>query len=229
LKQFNSSGTSRLRTEMNFCRRGVDFVIGIDEAGRGPLAGPVVAAAVSIIDAKARDGKFKYLLANIDDSKKVGAGKRELMYRILINHPAIAWGCGIVGCKKIDEFNILQASKLAMSRAANAAIKNFCLNGKIFLLIDGNFPINAAYSQKSIIGGDGAIFSISAASIIAKAARDRIMLRLDGKYPAYGFARHKGYPTADHLARLKEFGPCAEHRASFAPVSALICKKTTTG
>jgi len=187
-------------------KQGFKCVAGLDEAGRGALAGPVVAGAVIL----------KYKLKNVKDSKQLSAKQREEIYKILTNHKDIKWGVGIVSEKIIDKINILEATKLAM----RMAVKDLDLSAD-FLLIDGNFRIKSDIPQKSIIRGDQKVFSISAASIIAKVTRDRIMLKYDKKYPEYGFKKHKGYPTYFHREVLNKIGPCAIHRKSFYPVKAL--------
>ena len=184
---------------------GFKSVVGLDEAGRGPLAGPVVAAAVILnMDADS-------LLDGINDSKKLSQKKREYFYNILINNKNIKWGVGIVSEKVIDGINILEATKLAMQEA----IKNLKAD---YLILDGNFKIKADFPQKSIIAGDQKVISISAASIIAKVTRDKIMLEMHQKYSQYGFDKHKGYGTELHIKMLKEFGACPIHRKSFQPV-----------
>lgn len=205
-------------------RQGFDVVVGLDEAGRGPLAGPVVAAAVSV-----KLSSFKVLklkgLENTKDSKQLSAKKREELYEILTTHPAIGWGIGIVSEKVIDKINILEATKLAMQKAVTNLSYNYRDRDNCktidFLLIDGNFAINSSVRQKSIIKGDQKVFSIAAASIIAKVTRDRIMEKMRKKYPEYGFDAHKGYGTALHVKNLQQFGPCKIHRKSFRPVSDL--------
>ena len=194
-------------------------MVGLDEAGRGPLAGPVMAAAVMINPAKIGKCKddFLKILKEINDSKKLSPRKREKLYNLIIKCPAIEWGTGKVSEKVIDKINILQASKLAMEKAISKILKK---QRKLdFLIIDGNFKINSPFPQKPIIKADEKVFSCMASSIIAKVSRDRIMARLDRKYPRYGFHRHKGYPTKYHFAMLKKYRPCAVHRKSFRPVS----------
>ena len=195
-----------LNEEKKLWKKGFNFVAGIDEAGRGPLAGPVVAGAVLI------NNKNFRIIKKITDSKKLSEKQREELYEILTNHKDIKWGVGIVSEKVIDKINILQATKLAMSKA----IENL---GADFLLLDGNFKINSNIKQTSIIKGDLKVFSISAASIIAKVTRDRLMQKYHKKYPDYGFAKHKGYGTALHIANLAKFGACKIHRKTFFPVS----------
>ena len=191
---------------------------GLDEAGRGPLAGPVVASAVIILDYK----KIKDI-KKINDSKKLSEKQREELYKIITRHPQIKWGVGIVSEKVIDKINILEASKLAMQKSLQQAQGRPKLNAD-FLLLDGNFTLRQARGkkyipQKPIIKGDSKVMSIAMASIIAKVTRDRIMQKYHKKYPGYGFSNHKGYPTAAHFACLEKLGPCKIHRRSFYPVN----------
>ncbi len=212
--------------EKKLWRKGFKRVAGLDEAGRGPLAGPVVAAVLMIkknLDLLKSDLNNNF--NNIKDSKKLSAKKREEFYKILTKHPNIKWGISRVSEKVIDKINILEATKLAMIKA----VKNLKVKPD-FLVLDGNFTlsaealakagINPLISQKSIIKGDEKVFSIAAASILAKVTRDRIMVRYHKKYPKYGFAKHKGYPTKHHFKMLKKYGPCKIHRRTFYPVSA---------
>ena len=202
-------------------RKGSKRIVGLDEAGRGPLGGPVVAAAVIV----KKDRKLKLLKVN--DSKKLSSKKREELYEILINHPKIEWGIARVYEKVIDKINILEATKLAMERAIEKLkAKNKGKKQKIdFLILDGNFKINSNIPQKAIIKADNKVFSCAAASILAKVSRDRLMRRYDKKYPKYGFSKHKGYATKLHFKMLKRYGPCKIHRKSFRPVSNLLSKK----
>ena len=190
-------------------RKGYKCVVGLDEAGRGPLAGPVVAAAVAVL------GYKKIKIKNINDSKKLSEKQRESVYKILTNHPQIQWGIGIVLEKMIDKINILQATKTAMKKAIKKMQPDF-------LLLDGNFKIKSEIPQKSVIKGDQKVMSIAMASIIAKVTRDRLMQKYHKKYPRYGFDKHKGYPTKAHFANLQKFGPCKIHRKTFYPVSTLL-------
>jgi ribonuclease HII len=185
----------------------IKWIAGIDEAGRGPLAGPVMAAAVILNPAKPITG--------LTDSKKLTAAQREkLFYQIQDN--ALAWGIGRAEVEEIDRINILQATFLAMQRAVAVLNITPCL-----ALIDGNRSPNLNCPTKSIIGGDLTEPAISAASILAKVSRDWVMLELHEQYPQYGFAKHKGYPTKGHLAALMAHGPSAIHRRSYAPVASL--------
>ena len=185
---------------------GHKFVVGLDEVGRGPLAGPVVAAAVHI-----NPLEYKVLdLRGLDDSKKLSEKQRSFFYDKLTQNKTVQWGVGIVAEKVIDKVNIFEATKLAMIKALKAL--------KVvpdFLLLDGNFTIPHTTLQKPIIKGDQKVFSIAAASIIAKVTRDRIMHQMHQKYPMYGFDQHKGYGTAQHIQNLETFGPCKIHRRSF--------------
>lgn len=180
-------------------------VAGVDEAGRGPLAGPVVAAAV-VLDARCD-------WAGVNDSKKLSPAARDAIYaRVLQEARAFAWA--VVGPRTIDALNIRQASLEAMRRA----VARLPLVPDL-VLVDGNDCVpGLACRQRPVIAGDAHLLSVAAASVVAKVVRDRIMERLDRVWPDYGFARHKGYGTPEHLAALDHFGPCPLHRFSFAPV-----------
>jgi ribonuclease HII len=220
MAQIKMTKRSRLARESACRRKGFDVVIGVDEAGRGPLAGPVVAGAVALVDLSIRDRAFKYLLDEVGDSKKISARKREIIYKLLASHEYVTWASAAVAPKTIDRINILEASKLAMARAVAGLVAKLGGAGKtrrILCLIDGNFPIETPYQQASIIGGDAKVFSISAASIIAKVTRDRLMTRLEKKYPGYQFRHNKGYPTKQHLEALKSLGLSPAHRKSYGP------------
>ena len=184
------------------------LIAGIDEAGRGPLAGPVVAAAVILDPAQP--------IAGLADSKILSATRREQL-AVEIRAKALAWALGRAEAAEIDQINILQATLLAMQRAvANLSI------APDHALVDGNRCPALACSCQAIIKGDATEPAISAASILAKTARDAELRQLDARYPQYGFARHKGYPTAAHREALRRYGPCPEHRRSFAPVAAAL-------
>jgi ribonuclease HII len=188
---------------------GFNFVAGVDEAGRGPLAGPVVAGAVLIINKN-----FK-IIKGINDSKKLSEKQRDFFYDILTNDENIKWGVGIVSEKVIDKINILQATKLAMKKALTDLSFPRKRESRICVLVDGNMNFDWSHKYKSIIKGDQKVFSISAASIIAKVTRDKIMQKYHKKYPQYGFDKHKGYGTALHVASIKKFGHCPIHRKTF--------------
>lgn len=177
---------------------------GVDEAGRGPLAGPVVAAAVILDPARP--------IAGLADSKKLSAARREKL-AVEIRAKALAWCVAEASVEEIDTFNILQATLLAMQRA----VAGLALT-PVEALIDGNRCPKLAVPARAIVGGDATVAEISAASILAKTTRDAGLLALHAAYPQYGFDRHKGYGTAEHLAALREHGPTPHHRRSFAPV-----------
>ena len=181
---------------------------GVDEAGRGPLAGPVVAAAVILDPGSPING--------LADSKKLTASVRESLADEIMSH-AISWSIGRVSHEEIDRINILQASLLAMK----IAIENLQEMPDL-VLVDGNKCPSVSYKIDAIIGGDKKIPSISAASILAKVVRDKEMQEMDELYPGYGFAKHKGYPTKDHLFALEQLGICEIHRRTFSPVQRLI-------
>ena len=195
-----------------FFNQGYRFIAGIDEAGRGPLAGPVVASAVILPPNISING--------VDDSKKLTSEKREILFEI-IKEKALSIGTGIVSSKVIDEINILEATKVAMLKA----VENLTIIPNL-IIIDGITPLSLTHQveikQITIKKGDTLSQSIASASIIAKVTRDRLMLDYDAKYPKYLFAKHKGYGTAEHLERIKEFGPCEIHRNSFKGVKEYI-------
>ena len=176
------------------------------EAGRGPWAGPVVAAAVVLDPHNIPKG--------LNDSKKLTEAKRDALFEPIMASARV--GIGVASAALIDEINILQATYHAMQEAV-AALDH----AASFALIDGNRAPSLSIRTQTIIEGDGKCLSIAAASIIAKVTRDRMMHKLDAVFPHYGFCRHKGYGTAFHMAALKQYGPCAEHRKSFKPISAL--------
>lgn len=194
------------------CPAGV--LAGIDEAGRGPLAGPVAAAAVVMNLATAGAG-FKGPWRGLTDSKKLSEKARETFFAELQANPEVSIGLGWASAAEIDEMNILRATHLAMARAVRAlpALPDYAI-------VDGLPVRNLPCSSTAIVKGDAKSLLIAAASIIAKVSRDHLMLKLDEEYPGYGFAVHKGYGTAAHLEALKRLGPCREHRRSFAPVAA---------
>ena len=206
-KKSATEKTRRLLLHENRLRRaGFRAVAGVDEAGRGPLAGPVVAGAVIL---KSRDFRHE-----IDDSKKLSDKKRRKAYREIVKKAAV--GIGIVDEKRIDEINIYRATIEAMQ----AAIANLEIPPD-YIIVDGRMKLATKPPIKCIVGGDSKSLSIAAASIIAKVTRDDIMLSYHDKYPHYGFARHKGYPTKAHKSALKKHGPSPIHRMSFAPVKSL--------
>ncbi len=189
-----------------------NFIVGIDEAGRGPLAGPVVACACFIPPALAAE------FSDVNDSKKLTEKKREAIYNRLVESE-VAYGIGFASAAEIDQLNILQATFLAMRRASQKFIKL----PQSVALIDGPYPAaGLSLRQMPVVDGDAKSLAIAAASIIAKVTRDRYMNLLDKLYPGYGFAGHKGYGTAKHMQALRTLGPCREHRRTFGPVRKLI-------
>jgi len=232
------------KEEKKLYKQGYKCIAGLDEAGRGPLAGPVSAAAVMIHDRKSVIGDKKF--RGIRDSKKLSEKQREEWYEIITSHPNIGWAVTSVSHEVIDKINIFEADKLAMRRAVaklnrklqtlsrvedHAKLRDsVILRGIDALIIDGNFNIYenrsrniartvlVAPAQKPIIKADEKVFLCMAASIIAKVARDRMMRRAHKKYPRYGFDGHKGYGTKEHLEAIKKFGPCEIHRKSFKPM-----------
>ena len=188
--------------------RGQRIVCGVDEAGRGPLAGPVYAAAV-ILDARRP-------VQGLDDSKRLAESvRRDLAVRI--RSRAIAWAVASATVPEIDALNILRASLLAMKRA----IEGLALRPQQ-VLVDGLHCPDVGIPSEAIVGGDATVKAISAASILAKTERDAEMARLHERFPAYGFDRHKGYPTPDHLEALRRLGPCVAHRTTFGPVKEVL-------
>ena len=204
MAQRDLSGVSHLPFEQEACQAGYRTIAGIDEAGRGPLAGPVVAAAACL--------PAEHDIPGLQDSKRLTERQREAVYRLILRE-ALTYGVGVVSHRLIDRHNILWATKEAMLRAVRQLSRVPDL-----LLIDGPIALPAAVDQRPIVRGDASCASIAAASVIAKVTRDRMMAAYGKRYPAYGFARHKGYPTRDHYARLRAHGPCAIHRLSFRGV-----------
>jgi len=192
------------------------LICGVDEAGRGPLAGSVYAAAVILDPSQPIQG--------LADSKKLTEKKRDLL-SVEIKQKALAWGIAYCTCQEIDEINILQASLLAMKRAVAALQAQFNINshmGEILVQVDGNKTPNISLPCEAIVKGDSKVQAISAASILAKVARDAELYELDKQYPQYGFAKHKGYPSPAHLLALQAHGICPQHRLSYAPVKKLF-------
>eukprot|EP00931_Biecheleriopsis_adriatica_P057125 TRINITY_DN33883_c0_g2_i1.p1 TRINITY_DN33883_c0_g2~~TRINITY_DN33883_c0_g2_i1.p1 ORF type:complete len:282 (-),score=56.57 TRINITY_DN33883_c0_g2_i1:58-867(-) len=210
-----------------FCgRNGVGPVIGVDEAGRGPWAGPVVAAAVAA-GPKATD------IRGVTDSKKLNEGQREAVYEQLVSSPHISWSVAIVSRARIDKKNILEAAHEAMALAVRGVQRPSASKGKAGgkavprpgkVLVDGNLvpKLLADMPCQPLVGGDRRCFEVAAASVLAKVTRDRLMEKLHRRFPAYGFAAHKGYGTAAHQAALSAHGPCAEHRRTFEPVKGFL-------
>lgn len=192
--------------EISFRDSGVFPVAGIDEAGRGPMAGPVVCAAAIL--------PLELKPIGLDDSKKLTPRRRESLYLEITQNPAIRWAVVHISSEEIDRLNILRATHTGMRRAWEKLDPR-----PPHVLIDGLPVPDFPCLQTGLVGGDGISLSIAAASVIAKVERDRAMMEYDRLYPEYDFAKHKGYPTAAHFAKLREHGPCPIHRRSFAPVA----------
>ncbi len=198
-----------LRFEQTSYEKGFATVAGIDEAGRGPLAGPVVAAACIL--------PVGLLIAGLDDSKKLSIKKREQIFLELTQNPDVVFAVGVVSEKVIDEINILEATKLAMLQAVNGLSKQ-----PHYLLVDGLKLHHPYILSEKIIKGDQLSLSIASASVIAKCTRDAMMRELHLKYPVYGFDKHAGYGTEAHRKAIQVHGPCEAHRKSFEPIKSLI-------
>ncbi|HWI41668.1 MAG TPA: ribonuclease HII [Verrucomicrobiae bacterium] len=193
-----------LKFEEAAARAGYSAIAGVDEAGRGPLAGPVVSAAVILPPGWRHSG--------INDSKQLTAASREMLYEVILEN-AVAVAVGVCTSGTIDRLNILRASLESMKKA----VKGLTVPAD-YLLVDGTFRIPMRVPQRTIVGGDGASLSVAAASIVAKVTRDRMMVRYDRKFPGYGFADHKGYACAAHRQAIARLGPCSIHRKTFSGV-----------
>jgi ribonuclease HII len=190
-----------LEIERALWTQGIGLIAGVDEAGRGPLAGPVVAAAVIF--------PKECIIQGVDDSKKLSAGKRDDLFPLIVQQ-AIGFGVGIIDNSTIDRINILQATHLAMRKA----LENLMVKPE-YVIVDGNSFQHETLCFQNIIGGDAKSHTIAAASIIAKVTRDRLMCELDARFPQYGFAQHKGYGTRQHIEAIRMYGLCEIHRKSF--------------
>ncbi|KAF1316498.1 Ribonuclease hii, partial [Globisporangium splendens] len=196
--------------------KGYKTVVGVDEAGRGPLAGPVVAAACYV--------PLDVVIEGVHDSKKLNEEQREALYELLTSHPRIQYAVHINSAQRIDEINILQASLESMVKASEALAQK-----PDFVFVDGNrMPPTITVDAETVVKGDSKVYSIAAASIIAKVTRDRLMVEYDAQYPQYNLKQHKGYPTRDHMAAIAKHGPCEIHRMTFAPLKPKENKKKTT-
>ncbi|PQV64812.1 RNase HII [Abditibacterium utsteinense] len=207
--------------EQELHKRGFKCVAGVDEAGRGPLAGPVVAGATVL----PREFAWKYF-GQLNDSKQLSAKKREELCEII--KAQAAWGLGVVSHLEIDEMNIRRASWEAMRRAIVDLVARFPAQTPAYILVDG-LPVREMewpWPYEALVKGDTRSTSIAAASIVAKVSRDAFMAQMDDEFPGYGFAAHKGYPTRAHYAALRELGACAIHRRTFAPVRAEIVRQS---
>lgn len=197
--------------EKELYQKGINYIGGVDEVGRGPLVGPVVAACVIL--------PKDFYLEGLNDSKKLSEKKRDIFYEYIINH-ALGYGIGIISPAEIDEINIYQASKKAMLYAIDEARKNVSLE---HVLIDA-MPLELDIPTTSIIKGDAKSVSIAAASVVAKVTRDRLMYELDKKYPMYEFGKHKGYPTKKHIEAINKYGLIEGYRHTYGPVNDYLKK-----
>lgn len=205
-------GKSRFRYERMLLLRGCDSIAGVDEAGRGPLAGPVVAAAVIFPSDWIMNGLPRSLWG-LNDSKQLTPEERDVYFAKLTAHAGVRYAISWGDHSLIDEINILQAT----FRAMNDALAKLD-PAPIHVLVDGNQVSSVHWAQTPVIDGDAKSYSIAAASVLAKVTRDRMMIEFDREWPQYGFREHKGYGTEKHLAALATHGPCALHRKSFAPI-----------
>jgi ribonuclease HII len=201
-----------LTEEKSLYKLGYQYVAGIDEVGRGPLAGPVVAAAV-IMPKRIKRSEW---VGQVKDSKLLSSNQRKRLYGYIIN-TAVGFGIGIISSQIIDKQGIAKATRLAMKQAVEQ-----CNPSPVYLLIDYVKLPEVPLPQKGVINGDSICFSIACASILAKVTRDHIMVELDKEYPGYGMSRHKGYGTKEHLDSLTRLGPCSIHRRSFQPIKETI-------
>jgi ribonuclease HII len=213
MEMISDSVLSRLGTLSFFENRlkaqGFLRIAGVDEAGRGPLAGPVVAAACILPQ--------NVLFSHLNDSKQLTPELRDTLFAQIISHPGVHYGIGFIDVETIDRFNILQATFLAM-RQAIASLPH----PPDYLLIDGNQLPSLAVPAEAIVEGDGRSVSIAAASVLAKVTRDRLLVELDAQWPQYGFKQHKGYATAQHIQAIHKHGPCPIHRKSFDPIKSML-------
>jgi ribonuclease HII len=202
----------RFAFERELLRQGVTLLAGVDEAGRGPLAGPVMAAA-AMLPAKWLESGLPPALKGLNDSKQLTARQRERFFEALIACGEVTFAIAQEEADQVDEFNILQATHRAMNKALAALAPS-----PQHALVDGTRVKTLRFPQTAIVKGDARSYSIAAASVLAKVTRDRLMEEYHERWPAYGFAEHKGYGTPQHLAALAEFGPCPIHRRSFSPI-----------
>jgi ribonuclease HII len=204
--------TDRFAFERELWRQGIGWVAGVDEAGRGPLAGPVVAAAVILPMAWSREG-LPAELEGLNDSKQLTARQREQFFAALTSHAEVKFAVARADADEVDQVNILHATH----RAMNDALARLA-PAPHHALVDGSRVKTLRFPQTPLVKGDARSYSIAAASVLAKVTRDRLMAEFHARWPAYGFAEHKGYGTPRHLAALAEHGPCPIHRRSFAPI-----------
>lgn len=208
----------RFALERELLARGIGSIAGVDEVGRGPLAGPVIAAAVILPEPWITEG-MPGELKDLNDSKQLSAVQRERFFEILTTTPSVRFGLGRVESARIDSINILKATHEAMNLALAALARNGSTLGAppVHVLVDGLRVKAITPPQTAVVKGDSLSYSIAAASVIAKVIRDRFMDECDARFPGYGFAAHKGYGTPAHLEAIRRLGPCPIHRRSFAP------------
>lgn len=211
-RELKQTASDRLLPERGLLASGIRRFAGVDEAGRGPLAGPVVAAAVILPEEWIQQG-MPPEFADLNDSKQLTGAQRETFFTRLTAHAGIEFAIAHAEPDVIDAVNILQATH----RAMNDALRQLAPRPE-HALVDGRPVKSLIVAQTALVKGDARSYSIAAASVLAKVTRDRLMLEADARWPAYGFARHKGYPTPEHLAALERHGPCPIHRRSFAPL-----------
>ena len=209
-----------MAVSLEFEQKAGDPVMGIDEAGRGPLVGGVYAGAVSVPLALAEELLVGAWSA-INDSKKLSEKRRFALAEVIKSPPGCRWAVASASPAEIDRLNILNATHLAMRRAAELVEAKARGEGERWKVLVDGLPVKSLPDSTNVIKGDAKSLLIAAASILAKTARDEDCFRLEREYPGYGFAKHKGYPTPEHLAALKKLGPCPEHRRSFGPVAQL--------
>lgn len=214
--------TASLRHERHYYRAGFRLIVGLDEAGRGPLAGPVAAAAVAL---PLERNDLREALKGARDSKTMTASQREAL-SATIKGVATLWGIGQCSARAIDEHGIVSATKTAMGMALDQALEGTGSKPDCLFLDYAPWPERADIPQLSLVAGDRHSLSIACASVLAKVWRDQIMLRLDERFPGYGFARNKGYGSPAHLEALRKLGPCAAHRRSFKPARKLDAGRT---
>ena len=202
----------RLSFERELWLKSLSHIAGVDEAGRGPLAGPVVAAAV-VLPQRWLEAGLDERLRDLNDSKQLTEAQRENYFAILTAHPEIRFAIAVVDAETIDRINILQATH----RAMNEALAQLSPPPE-HVLVDGRPVKTMRFPQTALVKGDAKSYSIAAASVLAKVTRDRMMLEFHARHPGYGFAEHKGYGTPQHLAAIEKLGACAIHRRSFAPI-----------
>ena len=214
--------TASLRHERQYFRAGHRVIVGIDEAGRGPLAGPVAAAAVAL---PLERNDLAKALRGVRDSKEMTAKQREAL-NVVIKDVASFWGIGQSSAEEIDRLGIIGATKAAMQRALDCALDGHDTVPDCLFLDYMLWPERRDIAQVSIVEGDRHSLTIACASVLAKVWRDKFMLELDGQHRNYGFAQHKGYGTPAHLKALRQYGPCAAHRRTFRPVLELVDRET---